>query len=422
MRRLLLACAAPLLIQAPLLAQASARVQAQGPVRLPAQTFTLPNGLRVVHLEDHEHPLVRVLIWVPLESADIPLGHQGLPDLTLRLLSRSPAGELKADTFERSLAAAGIQFEATCTQDHVAWQLLARSRDQDQALGLLTERLARTALDPALLEPQRLDCWRELEALDLPPRERLAQLLRLDPARRASALSLGSISFQDIQTFQSRVLRPQRAFLILHGDLGLDQAKRLLLLSLGAWAPQSFEPRPPGPAAPTAPTFDPIRIPTAKGPLLLQAWAPRPDTVSPESAALLNLLMMDESAAPGIQRHIEASGLEWTLEAGSASTPAQTLTQLQAEVGALRQRRFSKADLDQARRVYLAHRPLEALHPEAQMVRALANAPGAGLSLERLQALRVEDLQTDLARWLQPANLRIGALGLAEALKALDKP
>ena len=435
MKRLLLAGAAPLLLQVPVQAQSPVPVQARGPdhgqaaallqatqatVRASAQTFTLPNGLRVVHLEDHEHPLVRVLLRIQLEPADTPAGLQGLPDLTLRLLSRSPAGDLKADTFERSLAAAGIQFEATCTQDHMEWQLLARSRDQDQALGLLTERLARTALDPALLELQRLDCWRETEGMDLPPRERLARLLRLDPTRRPSALSLGSISFEDILSFRGQVFRPQRALLILHGDLGLEQAKRLLLLNLGAWPPGASPSRPPGPTAATN-AIDPIRITTGEAGLRLQAWAPRPATVSPESAALLNLLM-EEPPTQGILRRVEASGLEWTLEAVGANTPGQVLAQLQAEVETLRQRRFSKADLEQARRVYLARRPLEALHPEAQLATALANASGAGIRLEGLQALQPEELQADLARWLQPANLRIGALGPAEALKALPKP
>ncbi len=421
MRRLLLACVAPFLVQVP--AQAQALPQAT--VRTSAQTFTLPNGLRVVHLENHEHPLVRVLLWVPLEPSDVAPGHQGLPDLTLRLLNRSPAGELKADTFERSLAAAGIQFDATCTQDHLEWRLLARSRDQDQALGLLAERLARTALDPALLERERLDCWREREGLDLPPRERLARLLRLDPTHRPTAFSLGSISFEDILAFRARVLRPQRALLILHGDLGLEQAKRLLLLNLGAWTSGALESRPPAPFTALAVPPDPIRITTGEAGLRLQAWAPCPAEVSPESAALLRLLVVAEPVTHGIQHRVEASGLEWTLEAGVASTPAQALAQLQAEVEALRQRRFNKADLEQARRVYLAQRPLEALHPEAQLATALANATGTGVALGRLQNLRLEDLQADLARWLQPANLRIGALGPVEALKALkalDKP
>ena len=49
---------------------AAVALQAQPAV----QRFTLPNGLRVLHLEDHEHPLVRVRIHVRVEPSDTPAG------------------------------------------------------------------------------------------------------------------------------------------------------------------------------------------------------------------------------------------------------------------------------------------------------------------------------------------------------------
>ena len=53
------------------------------------QPFILPNGLRVLHLEDHEHPLVRARLLLRIEPGDTPRGRQGLPQLMLRMLGHS---------------------------------------------------------------------------------------------------------------------------------------------------------------------------------------------------------------------------------------------------------------------------------------------------------------------------------------------
>ena len=52
-----------------------------------AQAFLLPNGLRVFHLEDHEHPLVRARLQLELKPDDTPAGLEGLSALALRMLS-----------------------------------------------------------------------------------------------------------------------------------------------------------------------------------------------------------------------------------------------------------------------------------------------------------------------------------------------
>ena len=105
MRRLLLACAATLV------------AQAQTPARM--QSFVLPNGLRVVHLEDHEHPLVRVQLRFQLRPSDTPPGQQGLSALALELLHHSPAGDLKPEAFDRSLTTSGISLLQVSTPDYL---------------------------------------------------------------------------------------------------------------------------------------------------------------------------------------------------------------------------------------------------------------------------------------------------------------
>ena len=202
------------------------------------QSFTLPNGLRVLLLEDHEHPLVRVRLFLRLEPGALPAGQQGLPQLFQCLFDHAETADLKAGELDRILDASGIQLTQCAEPDGFAWRLLARSRDQDRAMGLLADRLLRTLLDPDLLEAQRLPCQRQVDPPWEAPLVRLRQILTQELASRPASNSLRAITLQDLLDFRARVVRPDRAILILHGDLGLEQAKRLVLLSLGPWTAQ----------------------------------------------------------------------------------------------------------------------------------------------------------------------------------------
>jgi zinc protease len=182
------------------------------------------------------------------------------------MLDHSDAAGLKAGDFDQLLEGSGIQLIQGLEPDGLEWRLLARSRDQDRALGLLADRLLRTVFDPSVLQVQRLACGRDEEQQDQPPYPRLREALLQEPGSRPTPASLGAITLEDLLAFRARVFRPDRAVLVLQGDLGLEQAKRLVILSLGSWTAQ--EPRPaitPPPADAPGPPVEssgaPLRIP-----------------------------------------------------------------------------------------------------------------------------------------------------------------
>ncbi len=392
-----------------------------------AQGFTLPNGLRVLHLEDHEHPLVRVRLYLRLDSGDTPAGRQGLPLLFHRMVDHAETADLKAGELDRVLEDSGIQLTQSLEAGGFTWRLVARSRDQDRAMGLLADRVLRTVFEPSLLENQRLACQRQLERPEGSPRQQLRQALTLDPASRPTLNSLRAITLPDLLAFRSKVVRPDRAILILHGDLGLEQAKRLVLLSLGSWTAQEF-PSPGHPpsgstsAAPPTATGEVLRIPDPGARMRVQALASRPGDLAPEAAALLNLMVPGDANFDPVQVVIEDGGLMATLD-GEAGTSGSVVWSLFRErLEAFRRRGFSQADLDRARVAWSARRSLDSLHPEAQMDRALAGALGRGVAEDRLMALSLDALNTGLRNWLDPANLRMGASGDPDDLKMLTKP
>jgi predicted Zn-dependent peptidase len=386
-----------------------------------AQTFVLPNGLRVVHLEDHERPLVRAWLQIELAPADTPAGLQGLPFLAMRMLAQSDAGDLKAEDFDRRVEGSGIQFTQASTSGQLAWQLVARSRDQDRALGLLADRLLRAVFDPATLEFQRLACWRDQERLDGSSRDRLRRALDLEPGTQPTLAGLGVITLDDLLAFKARVFRPGRAVLVLHGDLGLEQAKRLVFLNLGSWTDSALPPAATQARVPAPPQPEPpVRIPAPGTGLRLQAVAAPPGEFSPEAAALLGLLLPDDPALAPVQIAVADSGLVATLDQADAPMGAWPL--FHGRLEALRQRGFTQLDLDRARTAWQAGRSLDTLHSEALMANALAAARGRGVSQARMEALTLATLNAELHRWLDPARLRIGAAGDPEALKTLPTP
>lgn len=379
------------------------------------QSFVLPNGLRVFHLEDHEHPLVRVRLQLDLKPADTPAGLEGLSALALQMFQEPGSGEAKADDFDLLLEGSGIQFTREATPTGLEWGVVARSRDQDRALGLLAENLLRTVFDPATLWRQAAACWRDQEQLGAQLQTRLRRALAMAPGERPTLASLSAINLDDLITFRGRVFRPERAVLVLHGDLGLEQAKRLVLLNLGSWVgsplpPDKGVPRPPAAQA------DHLTILAPGTSLTLLAVTSPPPDLAPEVIALLDLLVPGDPLLPPVRVTLEGCGLVATLEAGPDTTALQALATLQGRLAALRQRGYTQLELERARSAWLARRSLDCLHPEALLAAALAEARGRGATSAPVQALTLEALNAGLRTWLDPHRLRTGAAGPPEVL------
>ncbi len=404
----------------PLLLSAGLFLQAQPVV----WQFSLPNGLRVVHLEDHGHPMVRAILHVDIAATDTPAGRQGLARCLLGMLQHSDAALLKSEAFDRLLEDSGIRLAVTLRNDGLVWRVSARSRDQDKAMALLADRVLRTLFTPTILEAQQLACWRDVEGMELPPSPRLEQALVRDPATQPSLAGLSALSVEDLQAFRDRVLRPDRAVLVLHGDLGLEQAKRLVLLHLGTWTPTSHpQPFPAGPVPtgePNAPASLRISTPGAGG--RIQAWFARPANTSPEVAALLDILLPVPQGTAPIRLEVRRRGLLATLEAGAETPAPQALAHLRQTLAALRLRGYTQQDLDLARAAWRAGRSRESLHPGTLMEASLEVALGQGVHPDRMAEVSLAALNTGLRAWLAPDQRRTGALGDPAWWKDLPTP
>src|SRR5438270_7583666 len=93
----------------------SVRLPAQS-LRVPYQTFTLPNGLQVIVHEDHSVPVVAVNTWYHVGSSDEKPGRTGFAHLFEHIMfmgsQHVPTGE-----FDRLLEAAGADNNGSTTED-----------------------------------------------------------------------------------------------------------------------------------------------------------------------------------------------------------------------------------------------------------------------------------------------------------------
>jgi hypothetical protein len=120
-----------------------------------AQTRTLPNGLRVVLIEDHSLPLVAVRAVVGVDSLDDPVGKEGLFVLTAGML-REGTTSMTAEQLASAAAAIGnvvfpLRF-TTITQTfdrslELMADMLMRPSFPQAALDRVKRRLSRTNND-----------------------------------------------------------------------------------------------------------------------------------------------------------------------------------------------------------------------------------------------------------------------------------
>lgn len=368
------------------------------------QEFSLPNGLRVCLLERHDNPVVRLHLELRWTVRDGMPGKEGAPALLAQLLEVCGAGHLSRKEFDHSLAENGLCLSFQDYRDAFSWDLATDSHDQETAFGHLADAVFRPVLEGPLLEARRNALGARLRALSPRDRalatfqDRIGSLEAILPGQA----TLNSMELQDLVALHRRIARPERALLVLHGDLNLAQARQLALLHFGVWG--ASEPS-------NAPEQDPIKSQDA--PRLFSLEAPtteaRVGTMDPcprPAQELLALLVPRLLKDSGLQVRLERRG-PLVLETQKGATEVV----LQSALDRLR-KGFSQEELDRAKLLWRAQRAALPLHPSAWTERVADEILGDQRNLEtRIQALGLQDCNGALRDWIAPGNLcwlRIG--------------
>lgn len=367
------------------------------------QEFRTPSGLRVLLEERHERPLLRLELRVAWEARELPGGRECAGEMMCAILDRCGAGGMTRFALERSLGDRGLKLDFEGQKNSLFWSMLADSQDQEDAFQFLAHAVFRPSLVEGITATQR-EAKREVSPEDA---------FRAALGFPIEGVTVCELELPELLALHRQLVRPERAVLVIQGDLNLAQARQLVSLHLGTWAPAS-EPVHAGTMAP-AEAPECLRIPGGTPLVMAGSAAPEGEPRLRAAHVLLGILLERSfRASPD-----EGTVLETPRPEGDAgpllfrvpSPSGKSEKLLRERLDRLVTQGFSASELAQAKIRWRAERSALTLHPEEELsVRARGALLGEpGLFLEEIT---LENVNEALRSRLSPKGLRWFVKGL----------
>ncbi len=204
-------------------------------VDIPYETFTLPNGLRVVVHTDRKAPVVAVNIWYHVGSKDEPAGRTGFAHLFEHLMfngSENAPGEF----FTPFKAIGATNQNGTTNSDRTNYFENVPTTALDTALWMESDRMGHLlgAIDQKTLDEQRGVVQNEKRQGENQPYgqvwDELGKIMypKGHPYHHSTIGSMNDLnaaSLEDVKTWFRTWYGPNNAVLVLAGDIDLATAK-----------------------------------------------------------------------------------------------------------------------------------------------------------------------------------------------------
>lgn len=229
MHRFLLALAAGTLIVAPLAAQTQYRYE----------TYTLPNGLRVILSEDHSTAVVAVDIYYDVGSRNERVGRSGFAHLFEHMMFQGSEHVAKGEHLQL-IERAGGSMNGTTNEDRTAYFETLPANRLNLGLWLEADRMRSLAVTDSTFENQRetVKEERRLSVDNRPYGKAFTDGLTLPYDSTAcfayahtvigSMTDLDAAQTKDVQQFFNLYYAPNNAVLAVVGDFQPAEAKSLI--------------------------------------------------------------------------------------------------------------------------------------------------------------------------------------------------
>lgn len=189
------------------------------------QELLLPNGLRVVLLEEHSFPVVSCLVWYKVGSRNETPGLTGLSHLVEHLLFQNIGG-FKKNEFGASIVANGGQFNGFTSEDFTAFYSTVAPSRLDLVLRGEAERMRSAKFTHADVQAEVGGLVREFdqearEPITVLNREVHAIAFQQHPYRNPPGgwrSDAEHLTYEDARAFYDRYFYPDNASLVLVGD------------------------------------------------------------------------------------------------------------------------------------------------------------------------------------------------------------
>ena len=226
-------------------------------------TRELANGLKIVVIEQHELPLVDVLLQVRSGGESDPAGKMGTAALVAAMLTEGTTNRTALQIADQA-AYLGVELNATSGWEQSTVSLHAPTAQLDSALALFADVSLRPSFPAADLErvrKVRLTALQQLRDRGPAIADRAfasAVFGEKNPYGRPLAGtegSVASISRDEVQRFYSTYYRPNNATLLVVGDVRPNDVERRAREIFGGWAREAVSAPPANiPSSPKATT------------------------------------------------------------------------------------------------------------------------------------------------------------------------
>lgn len=341
---------------------------------------TLPNGLRVLVMEDHTAPVVSVQIWYHVGSKNEVPGLRGLAHLFEHLMFKG-THRVAPEEYSARIDAIGGEDNAFTSEDVTGYHAVLPSSHLELALWLEADRMRGLKLSDATIATER-EVVKEEKRLRLENdqmgrtfEEFLALAWTAHPYAWTPAGTLEDldrVTLADAQAFYDRWYQPSNAVLVIVGDV---KKKKALALARTHFSPVKAGPK-PEPSIPVEPAQTAIRERTlarsTELPMILGGWKipPRSHADTPaleilssillggEGSRLYRALVREQNLAIWIGGGAEGAedpGLFLVYAAfGEDVTPESVKASVFAEIARLVESGTNAKELDKAKRVLTA--------------------------------------------------------------------
>jgi zinc protease len=246
--------------------QGTRAASASDTLRLPFETYTLPNGLTVILSPDTTTPTVAVNVWYKVGSKNEAVGRTGFAHLFEHVMFTG-SGNVPYGLHDKLTEGVGGSNNGTTNNDRTTYYETVPSNYLESAIWLEADRMGflLDSLDLAKLNAQRDIVKNERrQAMDNQPYGRASEILThaTYPAGHpysweviGSMTDLSAASEEDVKGFFRLYYAPNNAYLAIVGDFDPGQAK--------SWVTKYFGDVPRGKPI-TRPKVSPVTLQTEK--------------------------------------------------------------------------------------------------------------------------------------------------------------
>lgn len=418
----------------------------------PVHTQTLDNGLQIVAVPMPSPGVVALGTWMRVGSRDeLDAGRTGFAHFFEHLMFLGTP-TLPGDVRERRLLRMGADDNAWTWLDETVYHVLAPASALPELVVMEADRFQHLTLTPEQVRREAGAVFGEYRKGLSDPGERLSDALQAE-AFKSHTYKHSTIGYEadvlampDAHTyagaFFERHYRPERAMVLVVGDIEPEQALGLVKAAYGPWTAGPAAPAPPAEPPQTGPRRVTVPWEAGAAPRLALGWRiPGSDPANPDVAALdlLDGLLLSE-VGPLHRRLVQEEGLAFAVSGGRqdfvdpclfvvdvelrpSADPAAAVAKAEAivreEVARLQQA-VDGAALERVR----THRRsafLSSLDDPLDVLMALgwaARRGGVGAIdtfYERFDAVQAADVQAVAGRYLVDTGLTVAVLASEEA-------